>query len=87
MEEPRDAKQLRLIVLSHQVLFRTSLARLLATETGFDVVQECGTFDEALAYLHDSPVDIVLFDLTEGNQRASDFISAARSAGYEGGFW
>jgi DNA-binding NarL/FixJ family response regulator len=86
MEESTDAKQLRLIVLSDQVLFRTSLARLLATESGFDVVQECGTFDEALAYLHDSPVDIILFDLTEGSQRASDFISAARTAGYEGRF-
>jgi DNA-binding NarL/FixJ family response regulator len=86
MEEPRDAKQLRLIVLSDQVLFRTSLARLLATVSGFGAVQECGTFGEALEYIHVSPVDIVLFDLTEGGQRASDFISAARSAGYEGRF-
>jgi two-component system, NarL family, nitrate/nitrite response regulator NarL len=86
MEAPRDAKQLRLIILSNQVLFRTSLARLLAGETGFEVVHECGTFDEALEYIHDSPVDIILLDLTEGSQRASDFISAARSAGYEGRF-
>ena len=86
MEEPRDAKQLRLIVLSDQVLFRTSLARLLATESGFDVVQECRTFGEALEYIHVSPVDIVLIDLTGGSQCASDFISAARTAGYEGKF-
>jgi len=86
MYEPRDAKQLRLIILSDQVLFRTSLARLLAAEIGFEVVDECGTSDEAMAYIHASPVDIVLFDLTEGSQRASDLISAARSVGYEGRF-
>jgi DNA-binding NarL/FixJ family response regulator len=86
MHELTDRKQLRLIVLSDQVLFRTSLARLLAAETGFEVVHECGTFDEALDYVHDSPIDIILFDLTEGSQRASDFISAARSAGYQGKF-
>jgi len=86
MEELRDAKQLRLVILSDQVLFRTSLARLLAAEAGFEGGQECGTFEEALEYIHDVPVDIVLFDLTEASQRASDFISAARAAGYEGRF-
>jgi DNA-binding NarL/FixJ family response regulator len=90
MEEQTGKKQLRLIVLSDQALFRTSLARFLASETGLEVVRECANYGEALSTLEDtlktSPVDVVLLDFTVGGENANDFLSAARSAGYQGRF-
>jgi DNA-binding NarL/FixJ family response regulator len=67
-------------------LFRTSLARLLAAETGFEVVSECSTSAEALELINASPIDIILLDFDLMSEQASDFISAARTAGYQGRF-
>jgi DNA-binding NarL/FixJ family response regulator len=84
MEELTSEKQLRLIVLSDQALFRTSLARFLASENGLQVVRECASCADAIDTLKTSPVDVVLVDFTVTCEDASDFLSAARSAGYQG---
>lgn len=81
-----DEKKLRLLILNDQALFRTSLARLLASETGLEVVRECAACGEALEFLNASPVDVVLLDLRVGGENADDFMSAARNAGYRGRF-
>ena len=90
MEKQAGEKPLRLIILSDQALFRTSLARFLACETGLEAVCECASFGEALSMLKDtlktSPVGIVLLDFTVGGEDAKDFMSTARSAGYQGRF-
>ncbi|HUB82099.1 MAG TPA: response regulator transcription factor [Bryobacteraceae bacterium] len=79
MEELRPPKQLRLLIVGDRVLFRTSLARLLASECGFESANECETAGEALEFLKTSPVDVVLLDLTARLEPAYDFISAART--------
>ncbi|MBZ5723363.1 MAG: response regulator transcription factor [Acidobacteriia bacterium] len=75
---------IRLLLLDDHVLFRESLSRLLASEPDFAMVGHCGTADEALALLRQSPVDIVLLDFDLGDDHGSQFIAAARRAGYQG---
>ena len=75
-------ERIRLMLLHGRVLFRTSLARLLATEPDFELVAECANAMEALHSLESTRPSVVLFDF--GIWR--DFVSAARDAGYQGKF-
>jgi DNA-binding NarL/FixJ family response regulator len=84
MDGQNGEKRIRLLILDDQALFRTSLARLLALENGFEVVAECDTCAAALNALHASSVDVVLLDFIFAN--TTDFIPTARSGGYKGQF-
>ena len=80
-------ERIRLMLLHARVLFRTSLARLLATERGFELVAECANAAEALESLRDVKPgmrgpDVVLLDFAIWQ----DFIDEAREAGYQGKF-
>ena len=75
-------ESIRLMVLHSHVLFRTSLARLLATEAGIELVSECVNTTEALEDLVKSETEIVLFDFAIWQE----FVCAAREAGYQGKF-
>jgi DNA-binding NarL/FixJ family response regulator len=86
VHEQTDGNRIRLVLLDDHCLFRASLARLLASESGFEVVGECGTSAEALEMLNGSPVDVVLLELDLGAEYASALMSAARKAGYQGRF-
>jgi len=77
---------IRLLLLDDHILFREGLSRLLASEPDFEMVGHCGTSAEALAMLRDHEVDIVLLDFDLGEDHGSQFISAARQAGYKGKF-
>jgi len=77
---------IRLLLLDDHILFREGLSRLLASEPDFEMVGHCGTSAEALAMLRDHDVDIVLLDFDLGEDHGSQFISAARQAGYKGKF-
>jgi two-component system, NarL family, nitrate/nitrite response regulator NarL len=65
-------------MLHPQMLFRTSLARLLETERGFELVAECANAAEALDSLANTRPDVVLFDFGIW----LDLISSARDAGF-----
>jgi DNA-binding NarL/FixJ family response regulator len=75
---------IRLLLLDDHVLFRESLARLLASEPDFEMAAHCGTAAEALEVLARRPVDIVLLDYDLGDDHGNQFIQAARQAGYDG---
>src|SRR5579862_6666067 len=77
---------IRLLLLDDHILFREGLSRLLASEPDFVMVGHCGASAEALALLLRQPVDIVLLDFDLGEDHGSQFISAARKAGYAGKF-
>jgi DNA-binding NarL/FixJ family response regulator len=81
-----DENRIRLVVLDEHGLFRASLARLLASEGGFEVVGECGTSAEALEILNGSPADVILLDFDLSPEDVTDVMSAARKAGYQGRF-
>jgi two-component system, NarL family, nitrate/nitrite response regulator NarL len=86
MDEPTTENRIRLLLVDDQVLFRTSLARFLATQPGLELAGECGNATEAVEILNGSSVDIVLSDLDLRTERGDDLISAARRAGYTGRF-
>lgn len=75
---------IRLLLLDDHVLFRESLSRLLESEPDFAMAGHCGTTAEALELLQRAPVDVVLLDFDLGEDHGSQFISAARRAGYKG---
>jgi len=72
--------RIRLILLDDHLLFRESLARLLATEHDFELVAECTTPAEALKNLKLSAVDVILVDIGI----AKDFIPWAQKIRYPG---
>jgi two-component system nitrate/nitrite response regulator NarL len=82
VSEQTDQQGIRLVLLDDHVLFRESLAKLLASEPGFELVAECTTSAEALKSLRGSGVDVVLVDIGI----AKDFIPCARKARYTGTF-
>ena len=84
MDGPANTQRIRLLLLDDHVLFREGLSRLLASEPDFEMVGNCGTSAEAMEVLKDSPVDLVLLDFDLGEDHGSQFIAAARRAGYEG---
>jgi DNA-binding NarL/FixJ family response regulator len=86
MDEQTTENRIRLVLVDNQVLFRTSLARFLATQPGLELAGECSTATEAVEMLNGSSVDIVVADLDLRTERGDDLISAARRAGYKGRF-
>jgi DNA-binding NarL/FixJ family response regulator len=77
---------IRLMLLDDHVLFREGLSRLLASEPDFEMAGQCGGSAEALALLQRSAADLVLVDYDLGDDHGSQFIAAARAAGYQGKF-
>jgi DNA-binding NarL/FixJ family response regulator len=77
-------ERIRLLLLDHHVLFRESLSRLLAAESDFEIVGQCGSCAEAIEKLRQVRADIVLLDFDLGHDRGNQFISSARRAGYAG---
>lgn len=86
MNQPTQENRIRLVLLDDQALFRASLARLLASEPGFELVGECGNSAEALEILSASPVDVVLLDFDHATGNGDGFMSVARGHGYQGRF-
>jgi DNA-binding NarL/FixJ family response regulator len=80
LSQPANHQRIRLVLLDHHVLFRESLARLLASEEGFELVAECTTPVEALKSVKDREADVILVDA----QLAKEFIPSARKARYPG---
>ena len=77
-------ERIRLLLVDDHVLFRESLARLLASEPDFEMVAQCSTATEALQLLGHSHIDMVLLDFDLGDEQGNHFISLARQAGYTG---
>ncbi len=86
MSGQAGGERIRVVLLDNHRLFRSSLARLLATESDLDVVGECGAASEVLEILERSMVDLVLLDGDLGADAVTALISALRAAGYRGRF-
>jgi two-component system nitrate/nitrite response regulator NarL len=74
--EQTDHPGIRLVLLDGHVLFRESLARLLASEHDFELVAECTTSADALKSLENREADVILVDA----DIAKEFIPRARGA-------
>jgi two-component system, NarL family, nitrate/nitrite response regulator NarL len=75
---------IQLLLVDDHILFRESLRRLLASESDFDVVSDCGTIIEACAIVERCTIDVILLDFDLADTPASQCIPALRQAGYEG---
>jgi DNA-binding NarL/FixJ family response regulator len=80
MDDHPGTGRIRLVLLDDHLLFRESLARLLASERDFELVAECTTSAEALKSLRSSRVDVILVDIGI----AKEFIPWAQKVRYPG---
>lgn len=80
-----DQKSIRLLLIDDHALFRESVARLLQSEPGFEVVAHCGSGTEALQIIKSSSdIDIVLLDLDLGQERGAEFLERLRNTRFDG---
>jgi two-component system nitrate/nitrite response regulator NarL len=80
-----DQKSIRLLLIDDHALFRESVARLLQSEPGFEVIAHCGSGAEALQIIKSSnEIDIVLLDLDLGQERGADLLDHLRARHFEG---
>jgi two-component system, NarL family, nitrate/nitrite response regulator NarL len=78
-----DPKAIRILLVDDHALFRESVAHVLGGDPAF-TVQHCGSIREAIQLLSEHTFDLVLLDHDLGGERASQFLPAAREAGFEG---
>jgi len=84
MSKPVE-KNIRVLLIDDHALFRESVARLLESEPGFEVVSHCASSREALQILESSKeIDIVLLDLDLGKETGADFLDLLRNTGFNG---
>lgn len=75
----------QLLLLDDHALFRVMLKKLLDTESGFHVVADCSSIEDALGTLGRHHVDLVLLDYDLGQRVTGfQFIEKARKTGYAG---
>jgi len=85
-QRPAGNNRIRLVLLEQNALLRTSLSRLLASETDFDLVGECADSREALELVRRSGADVVLLDFDAGIDSCNEFLSAAAGSVISGRF-
>jgi two-component system, NarL family, nitrate/nitrite response regulator NarL len=78
------AKNIRILLVDDHALFRESVARLLESEPGFEVVADCGSVAEGLRVLKSREIDIVLLDLDLGSERGTDILESLRAEQFKG---
>jgi two-component system, NarL family, nitrate/nitrite response regulator NarL len=78
-----DQQLLRVLLVDDHTLFRESVSGILNADPGIRI-EHCGSIREALHVLSEHSFDMVLLDHDLGSERASQFVPAAREAGFEG---
>src|SRR6185369_5741882 len=78
-----NVDKIRTLLVDDHALFRESVSKVLGADPDLAVCH-CATLGEALQILRQQPIDVVLLDHDLGNERASQFLPAARQAGFEG---
>jgi DNA-binding NarL/FixJ family response regulator len=73
----------RVLLVDDHALFRESVSRALAPEPLIHI-EHCASIREAMSLLTEREFDVVLLDHDLGNERASQFLPAAREAGFSG---
>jgi len=78
------AENIRLLLIDDHTLFRESLARLLQSEPGFEVVANCSSLVEAARIVKSREIDMVLLDLDLGTENGADLLDDLQTIGFEG---
>jgi DNA-binding NarL/FixJ family response regulator len=77
-------KNIRLLLIDDHTLFRESLARLLQSEPGFEVVANCSSLVEATRTLKSREIDMILLDLDLGTEKGADLLEELETIRFEG---
>jgi two-component system, NarL family, nitrate/nitrite response regulator NarL len=83
MPDPVE-QTISVLILDDHALFRESVARLLASEPGIEVVAHCGSIEDALKLLRQMHVDVVLLDFDLGQRDGTDFMRRVKEQGFAG---
>ncbi len=75
---------IRLLLIDDHTLFRQSLARLLESEEGFELVADFASVDPALDALKRLEIDVVLLDFDLGERTGLEFFPLAREKKFAG---
>ena len=78
-----EQQLVRALLVDDHTLFRESVSSALGSDPTIQI-EHCGSIREALQILAERPFDMVLLDHDLGPERASQFVPAAREAGFEG---
>jgi two-component system, NarL family, nitrate/nitrite response regulator NarL len=78
-----ETKTIRALLIDDHALFRESVARALENEPDLEM-HHCASIRDALQILAQQQFDLVLLDHDLGNERASQFLPAARQVGFDG---
>jgi two-component system nitrate/nitrite response regulator NarL len=76
--------KIRVLLIDDHTLFRESLARLLQSEPGFEIVTHCSSSADALRAVRERAIDIILLDLDLGSEKGADLLGSLREAGFAG---
>ena len=76
-------EKIRALLVDDHALFRESVSRVLGEEPDLEI-SHCASIREALPLFSQRRFDLVLLDHDLGSERASQFLPAARQAGFEG---
>jgi two-component system nitrate/nitrite response regulator NarL len=79
-----NASPVRIVLLDDHELFREGLARLINSETGLQLVGNCGSIPEAIKVLSEQQVDLILLDLDLGDEEGIDLLRRLPSLDYKG---
>jgi DNA-binding NarL/FixJ family response regulator len=69
------SSKLRLLVLDDHALFSAGLSRALSMEPDMTIVAECPTVGDAVTFVQNNAVDIVLLDLDLAGEAGQDFLA------------
>lgn len=73
------SSEIRILIIDDHSLFREGLARLLATEPGFQIVGTCAHLSGAQELLNSEQVDLVLLDYDLETEQGTQFLNEVRS--------
>jgi DNA-binding NarL/FixJ family response regulator len=73
----------RILLVDDHAIFRQGVAQLLNAEPDLELMH-CASVGEALIAVGADIVNLVVLDVNLGNERGLDFLSQARSNGFEG---
>jgi DNA-binding NarL/FixJ family response regulator len=75
---------IRILIIDDHVMFREGLVRMLEREQDLRIVAQYSSSSEALGLLQGTEADVVLLDVNLGQERALDFVRAAKEKGFRG---
>jgi DNA-binding NarL/FixJ family response regulator len=83
VQDTTEQRTIRALLVDDHALFRESVSKVLSADPGLKV-DHCASIREALEILSRQAYDIVLLDHDLGQERASQFLPAARQIGFDG---